>query len=90
MTDPLYWLKAVGALTSGLILGFAHFVTLASVSADYLAGHALRAVIAQGLRIGIMAAALFCLARLGALPLLAGALGIVTMRAIVLRERGEP
>ncbi|MCT2398446.1 ATP synthase subunit I [Novosphingobium mangrovi (ex Huang et al. 2023)] len=85
--DLLFWLKALAALVIGLVLGFVHFGMLASVTEDYLAGRAMRAVIVQVLRLAVLGAVLFALVRLGALPLLAGALGIIAARAIVLRRR---
>lgn len=85
----LLCLETAAALALGLLLGFVHFRTLASVSEDYLAGNAARAVLMQALRMVVMVAVLFGLVRLGALPLLAGALGIVISRSIVLRRAGD-
>ncbi|MCJ2185609.1 N-ATPase subunit AtpR [Novosphingobium beihaiensis] len=91
MPEPLVWIEAVGALLLGLVLGFVHFGTLASVSEDYLNGRTGRAVAVHLLRMAVMAAVLFALVKLGAIPLLAGALGIVIARAVVLRRaRREP
>ncbi|MEJ2456672.1 MAG: ATP synthase subunit I [Novosphingobium sp.] len=91
MAEPLVWLEAAGALLLGLVLGFVHFGTLASVSEDYLAGRTTRAITVHVLRMAVMVAVLFALVKLGAIPLLAGALGIVIARAMVLRRtRREP
>jgi hypothetical protein len=59
------------------------------VTEDYLAGRAMRAVAVQILRLAVMGGVLFALVRLGALPLLAGALGIAAARVIVLRRKRE-
>jgi len=80
--------QAVLALLAGLVLGYVHFGALRRLSADYLSGRARRALGLQLARLGVMAAALFGLAKWGALPLLAGALGILLARAVVLRRAG--
>ncbi|WP_052223443.1 N-ATPase subunit AtpR [Novosphingobium malaysiense] len=89
--EPLVWLEVIGALVGGFVLGLVHFGTLASVSEDYLAGRTTRALALHLLRMAVMVAALIGLVQLGAMPLLAGALGIVAARAVVLRRtRREP
>ena len=89
--EPLVWLEVIGALVGGFVLGLVHFGTLASVSEDYLAGRTTRALALHFLRMAVMVAALIGLVQLGAMPLLAGALGIVAARAVVLRrKRREP
>ncbi len=82
----LPWLEMAGALAGGLALGFFHFGTLARVSEGYLRGRAGHAVALHVLRMLVMIAVLVALARAGAAPLLAGALGVFSARAIVLRR----
>jgi F1F0 ATPase subunit 2 len=79
------------ATALGFVLGFAaglvHFATLRQVTALYLGGGALpRALGLQLLRLALLAGVLVLLARLGAGPLLAGALGVLIARAMVLRR----
>ena len=87
-SSPL-WLPAAFAV--GLVLGLIHFRTLRQVSADYLAGYAGRAALLQMIRLAILVAVLFGLALLGAMDLLAGALGVLAARLVVVgRARKGP
>ncbi|PTQ74899.1 F1-F0 ATPase (N-ATPase) AtpR subunit [Celeribacter persicus] len=74
----------------GLILGFGvgllHFASLKRVTAMYLSGTATaRAVALQLGRLALVAVLLVFLALKGAMPLLAGALGLLLARIVVLR-----
>jgi F1F0 ATPase subunit 2 len=83
---PLPALAAVG-LAAGLVLGAVHFLSLHRVTRIYTAGGAvLTALALQLARFGLLVAGLAALAQLGAVPLLAGALGILAARAWVLRR----
>lgn len=76
----------------GLGLGLIHFASLKRVAELYVGGGSLgRALGLQLLRLAILTGLLVLLARQGAAPLLAGALGIIVARWIVLRRarKGE-
>lgn len=93
MTPLAPWTMAelAAALVAGVALGLVHFGTLHRVSEDYLGGRAGRALALQLLRMAAMIGALYGLARLGALELLAGALGVLIARILVMRRaRREP
>lgn len=83
---------AITAFLAGLVLGLIHFATLRRVTALYLsADNALRALALQLVRLAVLAGGLVALALAGALPLLAGSLGLFAARTIVLRRtRGAP
>ncbi len=74
-------------LLAGLLAGAAHFVLLRWNTDLYMRPGRLGPAIAlQGLRLALLAGVLVVLARLGALPLLLGALGVLGARRIVLRR----
>ncbi|SFJ12791.1 ATP synthase subunit I [Celeribacter neptunius] len=94
MTDTI--LIPLLGLLLGLALGFVHFSTLKRVTALYLGGgRVIWAVALQIIRLVLLALVMVFLARQGALPLLAGALGVLIARFVVLRgakatgERGQ-
>lgn len=69
----------------GTLLGFAHFRALRWNVRCVLGGHALLSLLLQVLRFAATGAALTLAARwFGALPLLAGALGLLASRTAVL------
>ncbi|WP_434289586.1 N-ATPase subunit AtpR [Celeribacter sp. SCSIO 80788] len=75
----------------GLLLGFGvgllHFASLRRVTAMYLSGSSTaRAIILQLGRLVLVAALLVFLALKGALPLLAGAGGLLLARIVILRR----
>jgi F1F0 ATPase subunit 2 len=77
---------AIG-LAVGLALGLAHFASLRRVTALYLdGGSPARAVALQLLRLALLAGLMLLLARLGAAPLIAGALGTILAREVILRR----
>ena len=91
MTDVVTLFAPFAALAIGLAAGLFHFSTLGAVTRLYLQGGFMgRAVALQILRLGLLAAVLAALAFAGAVPLMAGALGLLIGRAIVLRrKRGD-
>ncbi|MDD8021945.1 MAG: ATP synthase subunit I [Paracoccaceae bacterium] len=85
-TLPLPALAALG-FALGLVLGAVHFLSLRRVTRMYVAGGAMLPALALQLaRFGVLVAGLAVLAKLGAAPLLAGALGILAARAWVMRR----
>ena len=85
----LLWILA--AFAGGLAAGLVHFRSLHRVSEAYLAGNAGRAIALQFLRLALLAVVLVGLAWLGAPQLLAGALGVLLARFVVIRRvRREP
>jgi F1F0 ATPase subunit 2 len=81
-------LHALLGLAAGMALGLAHFASLAWNTRLYVKGGAARALTVQLLRLALLALAFAWLARSGALPLLAGALGLLLARRLVLRRLG--
>ncbi len=78
---------AVLALCLGFALGLLHFASLRRVTGLYLdGGPPWRALALQLGRLALLAAGLVGLALLGALPLLAGTLGLLLARQLVLRR----
>lgn len=78
------------ALIFGFVLGLFHFGSLKRVSDLYLGGRSVAWPIALQLaRLAILIVVMVWLAREGALPLLAGALGLILARAAVLRFTGK-
>ncbi|MGE4304951.1 MAG: ATP synthase subunit I [Novosphingobium sp.] len=78
-----------GALLSfaaGLLLGGFHFTSLAWTTQLYANGRIRRAIALHATRLAIIAAFLFGLARMGAVYLIAGALGLLISRAIIVRR----
>ena len=77
-------------LAVGLVAGTLHFLTLRRGTALYLGGGSpARAIALQLARLALLTAVLAGLAWLGAAPLLAGALGVVAARHLVLRRGKE-
>jgi F1F0 ATPase subunit 2 len=78
---------AVIGFLVGVALGLFHFASLRRVTALYLSGRDIwRALALQAARFAALLAVLVLLAHAGALPLLAGTLGLLVGRAIVLRQ----
>lgn len=84
MTSPV--LLFALALVLGFILGLFHFGSLKRVSDLYLGGRGGGLAIALQLaRLALLVVVMVWLAREGALPLLAAALGLILARVVVLR-----
>lgn len=78
---------ALIGLALGLVLGIAHFASLKRVTALYVGGGTpWRAIAFQLGRLALLTAVLTGLALMGTVPLLAGALGVLVGRAIVLHR----
>ena len=73
----------------GLALGLVHFGSLWWNTRAFLSGSASRAFAIQLLRFGVLLLGLAGLAKLGALPLLTGALGLFLARGLMLRRLGR-
>lgn len=73
----------------GLAVGLFHFATLRRVASLYLSGGPGRALALQLARLVLLAAALAALVQFGATPLLAGTLGLLAGRFIILRQGRE-
>ncbi|HCQ65069.1 MAG TPA: ATP synthase subunit I [Rhodobacteraceae bacterium] len=74
-------------LTLGFAAGLVHFATLGRVTSLYLAGGSpAQAVGLQLVRLAALACVLILLAWLGAPALLAGALGVILARGVILRR----
>lgn len=88
------YVGAAFGLAAGLLIGAVHFGSLRWNADAYLAGSRIAlAILLQLVRFALLGAVLYGLSRLGALPLLAGALGILLARAAVIRltrPAGEP
>jgi F1F0 ATPase subunit 2 len=83
---------AVGAFLGfgvGVLLGLVHFGALWWNAQLYLHRGALRALAIQLVRFAVLLAGLAGLAKLGALPLLSGALGLLLARALLVRRLGR-
>jgi len=74
---------------AGALLGLVHFGSLWWNVQLYAGGRPIRSFGLQILRFALIATVLTGLARLGALPLLAGALGLLLARGILLRRLGR-
>jgi len=79
-------LLLLAACLVGLATGLVHFAALRWNAGLYVKGGAARAAIIQIARFALLVTVLVVLAKLGAGPLLAGALGIFSARHIVLRR----
>jgi F1F0 ATPase subunit 2 len=77
--------RALAALAAGAAVGAGHFATLGPNSRLFGAGRTARAFGLQAARMAATSAALFALARLGALPLVAGLAGFLAARGVALR-----
>lgn len=71
---------------SGIVLGLLHFGSLWWTTRLYAGSAALRGLGVQLLRFGLLTLALTALAGLGAGPLLAGALGLLLGRGLLLHR----
>ena len=83
MTD---FAPALLALTGGFAVGLFHFASLKFCVDAFAAGNAARAILLQLGRFAVTGAAFVVFARLGALPLLAAALGLLIARALLVRR----
>lgn len=84
-------LPAALAFAAGLACGAAHFASLRAVATAWATGAAVRALGLQLLRWLVLVAAAVVAARQGALPLLAGTLGLLAARSLVVgRSGGTP
>ena len=79
---------AVGLVAGGL-LGLVHFSTLWLNTKLYTRGGVAAALALQLARFAVLALVFYGLARLGALPLISGALALVAARALVVRRLGR-
>ncbi len=81
-------LTLLGAFAAGALLGTAHFASLWWSVVLMSNGRTVLGVAVQGLRFAALALALALIARQGAAPLLAAALGVLATRALlILRYR---
>lgn len=83
---------AAGALLGlivGTLLGLAYFGSLWWNARLYAGGGGFRALGIQMLRLVLLIGGLAGLAKLGALPLLAGALGLLAARSLLIRRLGR-
>ena len=94
MMDTLYGaldgamaLRIVAGFAVGAVLGALHFGSLWWTVSLYGRGAWLAAAGAQLGRFAILGVALFAVAQLGALPLLAAGVGVLAARAVVVRRR---
>jgi hypothetical protein len=88
--QTMTYLLPLLAAALGIAMGVLHFATLERVTRLYLKGGSVgQAVALQVARLGLVTAFFVGLALLGAKPLLAGALGLLIGRAIVLRRKRE-
>lgn len=77
-------LWAIPAALAGFALGWLHFASLSRVT-DMLVAGRMSAVLLQLARLAVLAGFLILCARAGAWVLIAGAAGVLTARAFVLR-----
>jgi len=100
MTDPALfhahlaaapaW-SIIAGLIAGLAAGAGHFVSLRWNTRLFISGKVWHAPVLQVARLFASAAVLYGLARLGAMPLLAGMAGFLVARHFALRhERAAP
>ena len=78
--------QATAGLPLGGLLGFLHFGSLWWNTRLFVSGSFLRAFAIQLTRFGLLLAALFILAKMGALALLFGGLGLLATRRLQLRR----
>ncbi len=81
---PITLVHAVAALVAGGGMGWLHFSTLHRVAGMLLAGD-WRAVVEQLARLLVLTAFLVLCVKAGGLVLIAGAVGVLAGRALVLR-----
>jgi hypothetical protein len=88
MDAPAMTLTLLGAFAAGALLGAAHLGSLRWSVVLMSNGRTVLGVVVQGLRFAALALALALIARQGAAPLLAAALGVLPTRALlILRYR---
>ena len=75
-----------GCFALGITAGLLHFLLLRWNTRLFVAGGALRAIGVQGLRLAALAGVLLLAARLGAMPMMLTALGVMIARQIVVRR----
>ena len=73
-------------LAAGAILGAAHLASLWWSVILLRDGHPVLGILAQALRFVVLAAGLAVIARHGAAPLIAAAVGVLAARALLLRR----
>ena len=83
------WLLPLFGLAAGFALGLFHFHSLRWNCAFFARGQAGRALLLQLARLALVGLVLFGLARLGAGPLLGGALGLVIGRMLMMRRERD-
>lgn len=81
-------LQILLGLAVGGALGVLHFGSLRWVAQRYAEGGAAGAVLVQLLRFAVLGLVLFGLAKVGAAALLAGAVGLLIARYVVVRRLG--
>lgn len=81
--------RVIGGAILGFGLGMAYFGSLWWNVQTWIGGSWMRAATVQILRFALVAVVFFGLAKLGAASLLAGALGLIAARALVLRRFGR-
>lgn len=86
MTEMTY--IAFGAV-AGFALGLVHFLTLARIVGMLVGGSVALGLALQLVRFGVLGAALYWIAQLGPLALLAALPGVLLARMIVLRRGGR-
>jgi hypothetical protein len=86
---PTLTLKIGGGMTVGAIAGYCYFLTLWRNVAELQRCSAARALLMFALRFAALAITLLLLAKLGALPLLSGAAGILIGRQLLTRRLGK-
>lgn len=79
-------LLALAGLAAGFALGVLHFATLSRVTDMLLSGPVLLPMVLQLARFGVLGAAMYGLALLGAVPLIAAAIGITLARVVIVRR----
>lgn len=80
--------QVLAGLGVGAVLGLAHFASLAWNTRLYARGGAALGLAVQLARLALVVAVLYGLVRLGAGALLAGALGFLAARHVVMRRAG--
>ncbi len=85
---PSLALQSIAGAMAGVLLGFGYFKALWWNVTLLDRGETKSALLLFGARFVILAGAFFLLARLGALPLLAGAAGLLAARRALMRRLG--
>jgi F1F0 ATPase subunit 2 len=89
-SHPLFAVQASIGLVVGILAGLLHFATLHWNVRLLTSSAPVKAIILQLARLGVLAAIFIVLAKLGALTLLCGAVGLLLARYVVLRQVGAP